>query len=58
MILILGDNTCAISCIFKAGLSTKSIHRNTALFILQKIAELVIDSRNFIDSQHLPRVLN
>ena len=58
MILILGDNTFAISWIFKSGLSTKSIYRNAVLFIARKIAELVIDSKNFIDSQHLPGVLN
>ena len=58
MILILGDNTCAISWIFKSGLSTKSIYRDAVLFIARKIADLVIDSKNFIDSQHLPGVLN
>ena len=58
VILILGDNTCAISWIFKSGLSTVSIYRNAVLFIARKIADLVIDSKNFIDSQHLPGVLN
>ena len=58
MILILGDNTCAISWIFKSGLSTTSIYRNAVLFIARKIADLVIESKNFIDSQHLPGVLN
>ena len=58
MILILGDNTCAISWIFKSGLNTTSIYRNAVLFVARKIADLVIDSKNFIDSQHLPGVLN
>ena len=58
MILILGDNTCAISWIFKSGLSTTPIYRNAVLFIARKIADLVIDSKNFVDSQHLPGVLN
>ena len=58
MILILGDNTSAISWIFKSGLQTASIYRNAVLFIARKIATLVIDSKNFIDSQHLPGVLN
>lgn len=58
MILVLGDNTCAISWIFKSGLNTKSIYREAVLFIARKLAELVIDSKNFIDSQHLPGVLN
>ena len=58
MILVLGDNTCAISWIFKLGLNTKSIYREAVLFIARKLAELVIDSKNFIDSQHLPGVLN
>ena len=58
MILILGDNTCAISWIFKSGLNTSSIYRNAVLFIARKIVDLVIESKNFIDSQHLPGVLN
>ena len=58
LILILGDNTCAISWIFKSGLNTKSMYRDAVLFIARKIAELVIESKNFIDSQHLPGVLN
>ena len=33
MILVLGDNTCAISWIFKSGLNTKSIYREVVLFI-------------------------
>ena len=36
MILTLGDNTCAISLIFKSGLRTKSIYRNMVLFIAKK----------------------
>ena len=58
MILILGDDTCAISWIFKSGLSTTSIYYNAVLFIARKIADLVIESKNFIDYQHLPGVLN
>ena len=58
MILILGDNTCAISWIFKSGLNTKSIYWEAVLFIARKLAELVINSKNFIDSQHLLGVLN
>ena len=58
MILIFGDNTCAISWIFKSGLNTTSIYHNAGIFIAKKIADLVIDSKNFIDSQHLPGVLN
>ena len=60
MILILGDNTCAISWIFKSGISTTFIYLDVVLFIARKIAKLVINSKNFIDydSQHLPGVLN
>ena len=58
MIMILGDNTCAISWIFKSRLSTTSIYCNAVLFIARKFKDLVIDSKNFIDSQHLPGVLN
>ena len=58
MILILGDNTCAISWIFQSGLSTTSTYRNAVLFIARKIADLVIESKNFINSQYLPGVLN
>ena len=36
MILILRDNTCAIAWIFKPGLSTKSIYRNTRPFHCKK----------------------
>ena len=43
MILILGNNTCAISWIFKSA---------------RKIADIVIDSKDFIDSQHISGVLN
>lgn len=58
MILILGNNTYAISWIFMSGLNTKSICWNVVLFIARKIAELAIESKHFIDSQHLPGVLN
>ena len=58
MILILENNTCAISFIFKSGFSTKSIYYNAVVFIARKIADLVIDSKNFIDPKHLSGVLN
>ena len=58
MILILGDNTCVIFWILKSGLNTKSIYRNTVLFITRTIPDLVIESKNFIDSKKLPGVLN
>ena len=53
VILILGDNTSAVSWIFRASLPTKSIYFPTINFIARKIATAVSASRNFIVSRHL-----
>ena len=53
VILILGDNTSAVSWILRSSLPTKSIYFLTINFIARKIAKEVSESKNFIVSRHL-----
>ena len=54
LILILGDNTSAISWLFKSSLPDESIYKEAVIFIARKIAMIVLKSKNFIASQHVP----
>ena len=59
VILALGDNTSAISWIMKTGtMDREKLSYGAAKFIARKIAELVAESGNFFDSQHLEGKLN
>ena len=59
LILILSDNTSAISWIRNSSkLYDDSHYKPTVNFIARKIAEIVLSSKNFIVSQHLPGTKN
>ena len=49
IILVLGNNTCAISWIFKVRFSSKSIYRPGVLFITRKIMTLIMNLKDFIN---------
>jgi hypothetical protein len=57
-ILVLSDNTSAISWIYKSSLHEDSHYKPTVNFIASRIAEVVLGSKNFIVSQHIPGVKN
>ena len=58
LLLILGDNTSAISWIIRSSLPKSSVYRPAVLFIARKIASIVSKSQNFIVPRHLPGRLN
>ena len=53
LILSLAENTSATSWVFQSSLSTDSIYYNMVNFIAQKVAALVIESGNFLLTQHI-----
>ena len=54
LILALGDNTSAIGCMTKTGyLTPDSVYFSAANFVARKLASLMIESENFLASQHL-----
>ena len=53
LILLLGDNTSAISWMFKSTLPESSYYYKTVMFLARKVAELSIEFKNFIALQHL-----
>ena len=54
LILALGDNTSAIGWMTKTGfLTPDSVYFSAANFIARKLASLMIESGNFLASQHL-----
>lgn len=58
IILILRDNTSAISWLFKTSLPTNSAYFEAVTFIARKLAKLVLESDNFVFTQHVPGVRN
>ena len=59
LILVLSDSTSAISWIHNSSrLDNNSHYKSTITFIARKIAEVVLSSKNFIVSQHLPGTKN
>lgn len=58
LILVLEDNTSAILRIFKSCRPLDSIYRKAVIFIARKLGNLVLRSKIFIASQHLPRIPN
>ena len=58
IILILGDNTSAISWIIRSRLPSKSIYYSCVHFIARTIAAKVSASKNFVSQQHLAGLRN
>ena len=58
LILILEDNTSAISWIIRSSLPKTLIYRPVFLFIARKVATLALESHNFIVPQYLPGIIN
>ena len=58
-ILALGDNTIAICWIMKSGKMTKNdLSYSAEKFIAQKVATIMAELENFLDTQHLKGKLN
>lgn len=58
LLLILGDNTSAIACLFKLSIARDSIYKETVVFIARTVATLMLGLKQFIASQHIPGKLN
>ena len=53
IILSLADNTSATTWVFQSSLKKESLYCNIENFIVQKVAEIFIKSRNFLSTQHI-----
>ena len=58
LLLILGENTSAISWIIRSSLPKQSVYRPAVLFITKKVATLVLELQNFIVPKFLPGIMN
>ena len=58
LLLILGNNTSAISWIIRSSLPKSSVYRPAVLFIARKIASIISKSQNFIVPRYIPGQLN
>ena len=53
LILVLGDNTSAISWLFKLSFARDFVYKGAVVFIVREVAVLDLRSRLFIASQHI-----